>query len=434
MITVLSSSFPHPADIGRKVVMAGILRHLCREYGADRVRYILLGRDDGADPAGAGFPVEVVPLAGGAARLPRAALWSLALRQRSLQEAMLFDPAARRRVRHLLADPQTRLVVADTVRVLDYLPPPARRPWRTVLYMDDLYSVRYQRLLDTLAAHPDAPIDALGTFGRFIPRPLHRLAGPDGLQRRLLTLESRLLRKRELAAVRQADATLLINPQEAERLRGWTGSDSVHAMPPLLPAAGPAAVRQPADPPTFVFLGNLTYPANRYALSLFLDRVMPRVRTDLPTAVVQVVGRGADADLRGAAAPFGGAVVFRDFVPDLAGLFAGATALLAPLPYGSGLKLKVVEAMARGLPVIGTPVAFEGFTLVPGRDCLLAGTLDEIPGLMARACQPAVNQALSAASRAAYDRQFGEAPVTALYRRLFHPAPLPEPAAAPVTA
>ncbi len=422
-VTIVSTSFPLPADIGRKVVMSGVVRHLCAEYGAANVRYILIGNDDPATLPPVDFRVEVVPLGSALPRLPGVAVDSLLLRRRSLQERLLLDKRARARVRALLAEPGTALVVADTLRVMDYLPPPEARPWRTVLYLDDLYSVRYRRLLETMAAHPDAPIDAVGTFGRFLPARLRRLAGPEGLQKPLLRMEAALLEKRERASVRLADTVLLINRREAAHLAADTGAGNVHGMPPLLarPAAG-RPERRPGTAPEFIFLGNFAYPANGYALGLFLREAMAGVLRAMPDARLTVVGRGAGDGLRAAAAPFGDRVRFADFVPDLGRVFATATAMVAPLPYGSGLKLKVVDALAAGLPVVGTPCAFEGFDLVDGRDCVVAERMADFPDAMARVADPGLNAAMSQAAARAFATQFGEAAVTALYRDFFGPA------------
>lgn len=419
-VTVVSISFPLPADIGRRVVMSGIMRHLCAEYGAENVRYILIGNEDPAALPTVDFQVEVVPLGSTLRRLPGIALDTLVLRRRSIQERLLLDRRARARVRALLAEPGTELVVADTLRVMDYLPPPADRPWRTVLYLDDLYSVRYRRLLETMAAHPEAPVDAVGTFSRFLPERLRWLAGANGLQKPLLSLEASLLERRERASVHLADLVLLINRREAAWLAAETGSGKVHGMPPLLPPrGGTAPERRPAARPDFVFLGNFSYPANGYALGLFLREAMAGALRAVPEATLTVIGRGAGPELRAAAAPFGDRVRFADFVPDLGGVFAEATAMVAPLPYGSGLKLKVVDALAAGLPVIGTDCAFEGFDLTHGRDCLVARRIGDFPALMRQAADPAKNAALSRAAHAAWTAQFGEAAVTALYRDFF---------------
>src|SRR5581483_3269969 len=60
------------------------------------------------------------------------------------------------------------------------------------------------------------------------------------------------------------------------------------------------------------------------------------------------------------------------YVPDLAPLFAAAGVLVVPLWVGGGVRVKILEAFARGLPVVSTTIGAEGIAAVPGRDLLVA--------------------------------------------------------------
>jgi glycosyltransferase involved in cell wall biosynthesis len=89
-------------------------------------------------------------------------------------------------------------------------------------------------------------------------------------------------------------------------------------------------------------------------------------------------------------------VVVRGYVPDLDDLMARSCALLVPLRFGSGIKIKVLEALARGVPVLSTPVGAEG--IETGVDCgvLVEPDIARFPVHMASLAEAARNAALSA--------------------------------------
>ena len=69
------------------------------------------------------------------------------------------------------------------------------------------------------------------------------------------------------------------------------------------------------------------------------------------------------------------------FVPDLGPLYAAADVLVAPLAFGAGTRIKLLEAFSRGVPVVTTSIGAAGLDAVPGRHLLIA----DAPGEMARA-------------------------------------------------
>ena len=80
-----------------------------------------------------------------------------------------------------------------------------------------------------------------------------------------------------------------------------------------------------------------------------------------------------------------------------------SVALLSPLRTGSGVKIKVLEALARGLPVVATPAGVQGIDAGEDTGCLIATTPPASRPAIATACDPDVNSRLSAAARAAWD-------------------------------
>ncbi|HEX6459532.1 MAG TPA: glycosyltransferase [Thermoleophilaceae bacterium] len=123
------------------------------------------------------------------------------------------------------------------------------------------------------------------------------------------------------------------------RLRHAPNVVDVASLP--VPAARPGSE-------TALFVGDFTYAPNAEGLSYLVDEVMPRVWHTLPGASVNVVGRGVER------APADTRIRILGFVDDLDAAYAAADAVVVPLLTGGGSPLKLVEALARGMPVVTT--------------------------------------------------------------------------------
>lgn len=104
------------------------------------------------------------------------------------------------------------------------------------------------------------------------------------------------------------------------------------------------------------FVGPMWRPENATGIAWFVQEVWPLVRARHPDARLRVAGAGPVAD-----APHG--VEYLGFVPDLEAFFRQLDVFVAPLLIGAGLKFKVLQAFAHGLPVVATTVAAEGIEL-----------------------------------------------------------------------
>ncbi len=113
-----------------------------------------------------------------------------------------------------------------------------------------------------------------------------------------------------------------------------------------------------------LFIGSFAHPPNREAAKWLVKRLAPELRAERVPFALVVAGLQAPAWLRKAGGA--GVTVISD-APDLDPLYRGADIVLAPLPHGGGTKNKTLEAMAWGLPVIGTPQAFTGLPQLDGK-------------------------------------------------------------------
>lgn len=137
--------------------------------------------------------------------------------------------------------------------------------------------------------------------------------------------------------------------------------------------------RAAAGRPTILFTGGLGYAPNAEGLRWFVGEVLPELRKLLPRFRLVVVGKGAPPSLLALAVP--GEIEFAGWVEDVRTKLAEADLSIAPLRVGGGTRIKILESMAAGVPVVATRVGAEGIEASDGESILLA---DE-PAAMARA-------------------------------------------------
>lgn len=412
-VVMLSAVNPYPTDAGKKVVLAGLLDYFSDRVGSENVHYLLVG--GAAQP---GFPVALHPL-------PKptvlAALGSVLTRsvtgRSSLQESLLRSAEVGHAVHRALERIAPALEVYDTVRMSQYAPAPAGR--RQICYLDDLFSERYRAMIAAADRYPDVDIQPLGNFATHIPRHLRPLATHRYGQRLLLRLEEHLVRHSEDQTVDRFSATVLLNEQEAELLRRRAGDPAhrVAAVPPLINP--PVCNRNYDGAPDFVFLGQLSLPHNEDGLRSFLNSVWPRVLAARPDARLRVVGRSPRQELLDVVARYADSVTLEGFVPDLSELLGRSAAMVNPLRFGSGVKIKIIEALGAGLPVVSTAIGADGVESGPGTGVLMADDAAGLAELLLRATDLRSSAQLVAAAREHFARRYSRDAVFARYDAVF---------------
>lgn len=360
-ILYLLTRHPFGQASGRKSVFRTVLRSL-GDLGHDVELAIFDEPGDAETPPG--LVCHWLGRPGPAAAGWRALLAAVGGRE-SLNEALYRCPRRRQRVVSLAREGGFELVIADMIRTAPYAAATGL-PW--ILDLDDLLSERY-RAYETGGAAREA---LLGYYGRGLPAPLRRLG--QGLAGLVLGRERRLLERRECEWARRARAVTLVSAAEAARLEQRAGRP-VAAMPmsvevPPAAAAGSAETRRRA-----VFVGGLGYQPNLDAIRHYRRTVLPALAR-IGTEVTLDVAGDADPALR---EELGGpGIEFLGYVDDVMSLLARYRVFVAPLVSGTGIKTKVLEAMAAGLAVVTTPAGIIGLDVRHGEHCLLARSADEM--------------------------------------------------------
>lgn len=123
-------------------------------------------------------------------------------------------------------------------------------------------------------------------------------------------------------------------------------------------------------PDSLIYSGALTYSANFDAVQFFLTDIYPQIKREVPTISLTVTGSTQGIDLT--SVPLDHSVHLTGYVEDMRPVVGGSTICIVPIRQGSGTRLKILEAMALGTPVVSTTKGAEGIEGRHGEHLLLA--------------------------------------------------------------
>jgi glycosyltransferase involved in cell wall biosynthesis len=129
-------------------------------------------------------------------------------------------------------------------------------------------------------------------------------------------------------------------------------------------------IRVPKLTERLVYSGALTFSANFDAVHYFLGKILPEIRRARPAAVLHVTGDHAGVQLK--SLPNRDHLVLTGHLEDVQSFVAASSVCVVPLRLGGGTRLKILEAMALGTPVVSTTKGAEGLDVVAGRHLLVA--------------------------------------------------------------
>ncbi len=196
-----------------------------------------------------------------------------------------------------------------------------------------------------------------------------------GLKGWLLRREAANLAGWEGEAVRRAAATLALTEEDAARLRGLAGGGRVAVVRAAFPDLPPGKGQLAGDPPVVVF-GSRGWLPNEESTAWFAAEVWPAVRAAVPGAVLHLFGTDLSTEDRDA--------VLHPSPGDSGEVYAPGSILAVPLRIASGVRIKILEAWARGVPVVATPAALAGLEVEDGREALVARDAGEFSRAIAR--------------------------------------------------
>lgn len=213
------------------------------------------------------------------------------------------------------------------------------------------------------------------------------------------------------------DGVVMVSPEDTAFARQEYGLGNVLGDVPtgVDPDYFQTGERTSDGPATIGFLGSMDWMPNIEAVQWFVKEIFPEVKSEVPGARLLVIGRRPPASIR-AMAEQDPQIEVTGTVDDVRPFLARCDFLTVPLLSGGGTRIKIMEALAAGLPVVSTTIGAEGLGLVDEEHLLIADSAPEFARAVARmAGDPALRQRLSAGGSALVRADYSWARATDLF-------------------
>lgn len=396
-ILLLTQVVVYPADMGPKIKTLQVLKHLATHHTVVYCTFARNAQEIEAADALKGICSRVValPLIRSHFNTIRFSIESLATGDSFLLRRD-HNRAMQAMVRQLIDEEQIEVIHVDQLNMMHFVP----SDWSGITILD---------------AH-----NALWRVLERLYRGTH-----NPLLRWFLARERRLVRQSEGNACRRAEVVLAVSKQDKQALQEVAGpSVPIEVVPIMIDVTTLELVwqaRQP-EPMRLFTIGTLFWPPNSEGMLWWLSQGYTCLREACPEIIYDIIGARPPRALRRLALRYSG-VHLHGYVADPVPFWKQATALAVPLLSGGGVRVKILEAMAMGVPVISTSIGCEGLDVEDGRHVLIADTPMAFASACAKVLQdPALAQQLAKNARQLmlerYDTRVVLPALDATYQRL----------------
>ncbi|HUN07083.1 MAG TPA: glycosyltransferase [Aggregatilineales bacterium] len=343
-VLLLTQVLPYPPDSGPKIKTYHVIKYLAQRH---RVTLVAFVRDTDKPE----YIAHLKTLCERVITVPiqRAASRDLVFLGKSLLSGqpwmMLRDerPEMRAALAELAATSQFDIVHADQLNMGQYaLPFPSGRK---VLDLHNALWVLYKRMSEAQA----------------FTNPM----------KYLLMRDWPLLKRYEAEMCRRFDAVTAVSEEDKAALIEAGAPSAMTVIPIAVDLdSQPYIERQPKGP-HIIHIGTMYWPANINAINWFLDAIYPLIKARLPEVRCTLIGARPPESIieRAKADP---SLTVTGYVDDPLPYLQDASMMIVPLKAGGGMRVKILNALAQGIPMVTTTVGCEGIAVTPDKDILIA--------------------------------------------------------------
>lgn len=331
-ILFLSRWFPYPTNNGSKLRIYNLLRGLSKHHDvtllsfadqpdvnpeAPEVRSICSG-------------VQVIPWREFDPNSTRAKLGFLSLKPRSIIDT--FSPEMAQAITQTLSKQKYDVVIASQLQMAAYYP-----------YFQNIPALFEEIEIGLIYGQANTSVDKV-----------------QRLRHAFTWFKLRLYLAQLLRSFR---AVTVVSEQERELIaKNFRHVKNIQVIPNCMNVDDYKDIRVGVKPNTLVFTGSFRYHTNYEAMVWFVGEVFPLILEKIPDAELIITGDHVNLPL-----PSNHNITLAGYVDDIKSLIAASTVAIAPLWSGGGTRLKILEAMAIGTPVVATSKGAEGLEIQMGK-------------------------------------------------------------------
>ncbi len=260
------------------------------------------------------------------------------------------------------------VVFIDMVRLVPYAEQLPRREKKRILVEDDLLDKRYARQMKT-----DGNANIGGYYSASMGGVVSRITGSKLIKNRILKLEIKRLNQYEKRLVSLFDYITFISPIETREFNAIhnTTKGITLTMGANIGYCSGGEPEQHFDN-SMSIVGNFTYAPNADSLEWVAHEVIPRLDNSISYHVIGKCSEAMQNTIQD------GRIKFYGYLEDPRTIIKATDIYFAPILYGTGIKTKVVEAMAMGMVVVTNSIGAEGLDVKNGEELFICDSVEEL--------------------------------------------------------
>ena len=358
-VLFVTSRLIYPVNDGRKVVLYNYCKGLSEKYNCKVRLFYLIDNDEEflEQPKFIDY-IYYANTPNKLEKIKNLIIKSLILKKWPFQVSLYYSKKSKDKLEKVISEYKPDIVIADMARTAEYLKTLDSSKYNKILDMDDILSKRYERQLQ----NGRLGINSIGAYAKKLPSFLRRFLKSEKIMKVILCNEVNLLKKYERYIHNYFKSIIFVSPIEAEEFNKIIKENkSIDITIGVDYEYFSESVIKNKRDNLIVFLGNMFVAHNKDAIMFFIESIFPRVLKELPDSRLRIVGKCPE-ELKNSLSKNNNIEVTGE-VEDIRYQIQEATIAVAPLTYGSGIKTKVLETMAMGVPTITNDIGIEGIDI-----------------------------------------------------------------------
>lgn len=366
-VLFVTSRLIYPVNDGRKVVLYNYCKGLAEQHNCEVRLFSLLDKNDEiVEQPNFIKKVYKAKTPNKFEKILNLIYKSFILNKWPLQVSLYYCKKSKHYLNQVIKEYEPDIVIADMARTSEYLNDLDDIKYNKILDMDDILSKRYRRQ----AENGDLGSNALGAYVKKLPKTINKILNNGYIMKRILLKEAILLSKYEVSIADKYRSIIFVSPLEAKEFNLLINDNkSIDITIGVDYEYFSEKVVSDKKKNHIVFLGNMYVAHNKDAVNLFIKDIFPYILKDNPECIFRVVGRCSD-DYKDEISKYNNIEITGE-VDDIRKYIQDCAVAVAPLKYGSGIKTKILETMAMGVPVITNSIGNEGIGLISRKQAII---------------------------------------------------------------
>ncbi len=366
ILFIISRSF-YPTTGGREVVIYNYIDGLNRIYNCD-VDVALFCDDEEAEGIRKLDVVNNLFILKNISKLQkmRNVLINTILRRTwPLQVSVFYDKDVQRQINKIVSENNYNSIITDMVRTSEYLRGNDSFEGGKILDMDDMLSNRYKKQYEL----GNSNVNILGQYSKKLPKLVGKMCNSKNLSKFILKFEADLLSKYEVEVSKDFDKVIFVSKKEASQLNNILKCNKAIDITIGVDYEYLSRHISEKKEKTICFLGNMNVAHNRQSVDYFLKQILPLIKNEVQGIKFKIVGK-CDEQYKKEMEVYEDVEV-TGLVEDIREHIQSCSVAIAPILFGSGIKTKVLETMAMGVPVVMNSIGAEGIDLVNEENAMI---------------------------------------------------------------